>query len=172
MTPSPAPIQQAHDARAVAIADVTNYINAANAALKSDYAQKVLVWIASGQGPGVTPGRSATPPVPPPSWIAAPHKDTPEESQWDAQYPGLPPMIEASQTGPPVAAQYVVPGTPAPAAPGTVVQVGNALGRDGEYACLPGDNMPAGYVTRAPDGTFVRKVTQSTPWGTAAWYQS
>ncbi len=167
---SPSPLQQATDSRAVAISDVTNYIAAANAMLKSGYAQKVFQWVVNDQQQTVGVPRPPIP-VPPASWITVPHIDTAEEALWDAQYPGLPPMVEASQTGPPVAAQYVHPGAAPPPVPGTIVHVGGYL-RDGEYAALPDDNMPAGYVTRAPDGAFVHKVVHPTPWGTAQWYQS
>lgn len=171
MSTSVSPITQAQDARAVAIADVTASIAAQNARLKSEYAQAVLQWIFNDQQQAAGVTRPPVP-VPPASWIAVPHKPTAMESLWDTAYPGLPAMIDDSQTGPPVCAQYVPSGrvTPAPVT-GTVVHVGQFL-RDGEYAALPDDNMPNGYVTRAPDGTFVRKMTNPTPFGVAQWYQA
>jgi hypothetical protein len=90
---------------------------------------------------------------------------------YDQSYPGIQPLIDDSQTGPPVAPQYVVPTAPVTPAAGTVVHVGQALG-GGQYASMPDDNMPASYITRAPDGTIVRKVIQSTPFGSASWYSA
>jgi hypothetical protein len=90
---------------------------------------------------------------------------------YDQSYPGIQPLIDDSQTGPPVAPQYVVPPPVVIPTSGTIVHVGQALG-GGQYASMPDDNMPASYITRAPDGTIVRKVIQYTPFGAAQWYSA
>ncbi len=162
-------MQQAIDGRRVANGDVLQFIQHANTMLGSQYDEEVRQWIVNKQQQKV-----GTPlpliPVPAASWIAAPQFYAQAQTLYDAQYPGIEPLITASQTGPPVRAQYVEPGEPTKPTPGTVVSIGPYL-RDGEYAALPDDNMPDGYITRGPNGTYLRKRTEPTPWGVAQWYE-
>lgn len=167
---SPSPQSQAIDGRNEVIQDVLNSNLTENKMLASRYAEDVRQWVSNKQQQAA--GTALPPiPVPPKSWIFVPHTDTPTEALYDASYPGIAPLIDDVQTGPPVAAQYVEPVAPTANAAGTVVHVG-PYERDGEYGCMPDDNMPAGYVTRAADGTWVKKVMLPTPFGTTALYTS
>jgi hypothetical protein len=170
MVQAQSPMSQAIDARAVLNNDVLSWIAIANKRLADQYAESVRQWVANKQQ--VKAGTALPPiPVPPASWVAIPHAYTPSERFYDAGYPGIAPRIDDVQSGPPVAPQYVEPTAPVAPIQGTVVHVGSYL-RDGEYACMPDDTMPAGFVTRAADGTWVKKVLLATPWGTAAIYSS
>lgn len=165
---SPSPQSQAIDGRNEVIQDVLNSNLTENKMLASEYAEAVRQWVANKQQ--VVAGTVLPPiPVPSKSWIYVPHVYTPAESLYDASYPGIAPLIDDVQTGPPVAGQYVEPAAPSAPTPGTVVHVG-PYERNGEFGCMPDDNMPAGYVTRAPDGTWVKKVLLPTPFGTTAMY--
>lgn len=149
---------------------ILKQISAQNTRLAAYYAEAVNQWVSNKQQQ-----KAGTPlppiPAPPASWIAVPHVYTAAEKIYDARFPGIAPMIDDVQSGPPVAPQYVEPKAPPVPTPGTIVHVGQFL-RDGQYAAFPDDNMLAGYLTVAPDGTLVRKVTVSTPFGVAQYYQS
>ncbi|HET9319069.1 MAG TPA: hypothetical protein VFO27_04815 [Bryobacteraceae bacterium] len=172
------PQSQAISGRTVRNNDVLNYISAANAALKSQYAEQVNQWIVNKQQQKV--GTPLGPiPAPAASWIAVPHAYTPAEKLYDAAFPGIAPMIDDSETGPPVAPQYVEPTAPAKPAPGTVIDVGPFARTETQngklvnlYLAMPDDNMPAGFIFPGPGGAMLQKYVNSTPFGTAQWYQS
>lgn len=164
------PYSQALAARQGLNSYVQQWVQISNQRLTAQYTESCNQWIAAkGQLPA---GTAPAAPIPPISWRLAPHSDTPAEATYDAAFPGLPARVDDVQDGPFVAPQCVDPATVAKAsASGPVVHVG-ALLRNGQYASYPDDNMPANYITVAPDGVMVRKVVQPTPFGNAAWYQA
>lgn len=168
MAPSITPQSQALAARQQQIADAQQDADHRNIALKSWYAEACRQWQWNfEQQKAGTP----LPPVPaaPATWVLVPHAYTFLESQYDAAYPGIPALVDIAQTGPSLP-QYAPPTAPPAPKPGTVINIGPYL-RDGEYAALPDDNMPDGYMTSGPGGTILRKITKVTPFGTAQWYQ-
>jgi hypothetical protein len=172
------PQSQAIDGRAVVNNDVLNWVAYADKRLTSQYDEAVRQWVANKQQ--LPAGAKLPPiPVPPTSWIVVPHAYTAQEKLYDASYPGIAPLIDDSQTGPPVEPQYVEPTAPPKPASGTVVNIGPFLRTEVQngkmvslYAALPDDNMPAGFLMPGPGGQFLRKFVNATPWGTAQWYQT
>jgi hypothetical protein len=179
MTQTVNPLSQAIDGRKVANDDVLQSVEHSNAMLGSQYDEAVRQWIYNKKS---QEGKQAIPaiPVPPLSWVTMPVIYTDEQRLYDAQYPGIDPLITSVQTGPPVRAQYVEPGSPPPPAQGHI-DIGQFLrtetrvlnGQSVEiklYAALPDDTEPAGALVPW-DGTVLHKVIKATPWGTAQWYE-
>jgi hypothetical protein len=147
---------------------ILHQIASMNAQLIARYNEATFQWQQNKNQQKV--GTALTPiPVPPASYVPVRHVNTAREALYDAMFPGLPQMIDDVQNGPPVAPQYVEPQAPVAPPPGTILHIGQAL-LNGEWAAMPDDNMPVNYLTKAPDGSLVRKVVKATPWGTAAWY--
>jgi hypothetical protein len=160
MTPSPQ--SQALAARQELLTDIELANAAKNKSLAAFYNEDVRQWVTNKQQQKA--GTELPPiPVPPPSWITAPHTYSEIEKLYDATFPGLPPLVDAVQTGPPVAPQFVETIPPPPPPPGSIFHVGPYM-RDGEYAAMPDDNMPAGFIGRAPDGKWVQKVEEPVPF--------
>ncbi len=184
MPPNVSPQSQALAARL----EVNQYVLDSNAVenkmLRSKYAEDVRQWVWNKEQHKV--GMKLGPiPVPPASWIAVPHINTPVEDLYNASYPGMPPRIDDSQIGPPVAEQFVEFVAAPPPPPGTIVHVGPFLRTENRvmggivtavslFGCFPDDNMPAGFpVPYAYNGQMilVHKVVNATPWGVAQWYE-
>lgn len=174
------PTSEAISAREELLGDISQDNSQRNKTLAAIYAEAVRQWVSNQQQ---LPATAVLPPIPipPPSWITLPHSYTQAETQYDAQYPGIPPLVDQSQTGPPVAAQYVPPSAPAPPAPGHV-DIGPFLRTETRlingqayqvrlYEALPDDTARVGMMIPDPDGTVVHKVIDPTPWGVAMWYE-
>lgn len=177
-------ISQAMDARHEVIQDIINSNATENKMLASQYKESVLQWIVNKQQ--VKVGTPLPPiPVPQASWITVPHVYTDTEKLYDAAFPGIAPLVDDSQTGPPVALQYVEPTTPPPPPPGTVSKVGafqredsrfmNGVWTDVYVFTAPAeDNMMAGSsIPYFYEGKsmVLHKVKAATPWGMAQWYE-
>ena len=169
--PNVTPQSEAVSARKVRNDDVRNWVDIANKRLISQYKESVYQWIMNKQQ---LPAGTILPPIPEPpaSYVLVPHNYTIEEKLYDASYPGIEPMIDDSQTGPPVTPKYGEPGAPVQAPPGTVEHVG-PFQRDDKYTCMPDDNMPDGHIAKAKGmhGEDLKKVSSITPFGTSKWYE-
>lgn len=145
------PQTQAIAARQVVINDVVNWVTYANARNASTYAEAVRQWISNKQQGGLP----YPIPVPLAAWQIAPHKYTDQEKAYDARYPGIPPLVDDVQNGPPVAPQYVEPATPPPAT--SCAAIGVQL--YGQYfQALAADTCADGYTVTKDGHTFQKRA--------------
>lgn len=169
MTPSPQ--QQAISARLVVNKDVQDWVNSINARLTSQYHESILVWKHYKETFQGRPDMTIPPiPDPPNAYDIRVHQNTPEEANYDANYPGIPPRLEDYQSANPICPKYVDTDTPSVAGP----VIGNSMG-GGWFAAgytsggaIVNDASPAGVTVQGTSrdgvsGTFQKYGTVVGP---------